>query len=80
MINAFPELKTFVDKTTDISIKSIDFGTNMVRESLNYFDNVTDKAFYTYSKNIVDVTNKVAEYAKETIKSQKAPNLFSTSK
>ena len=69
-----------ITKTTDVAVKAIDFNHAVFKESMKFFNDITDKAFYTYTVSTADAVNKVTEYAKETIKTQKVPNIFGLGK
>jgi len=62
-----PELDVAVKKTTDVTIKALEFQELLFKESLDFFNDITDKAFYTYNVNAAKAITKGTEYAKEAI-------------
>ena len=62
-----PELNDAVKKTTDVTIKALEFQELIFKESLDFFNDITDKAFYTYGVQAEKAITKGTEYAKEAI-------------
>lgn len=62
-----PELNDAVKKTTDVTIKALEFQELLFKESLDFFNDITDKAFYTYGVQAEKAITKGTEYAKEAI-------------
>lgn len=69
-----------ITKTSEVAVKAIEFNQCVFKESMKFFNDITDKAFYTYTVQALDAVDKVTGYAKETITNQKIPNLFGVSK
>lgn len=82
MFKQLPELEYVVNKTTDIAIETINYQSKLFTDTLEYFNKVTDKMFYTYTIKAAESVNAATEYAKENITTQKAKvaNLFGNSK
>lgn len=82
MFKTFPELETMFDKTADFTKATLDYQANLFTNSLDYFNAVTDKMFYTYTVSTADAVNKATEYAKENITAnkKKVSTLFGFSK
>ena len=62
-----PELDVAVKKTTDATIKALEFQELLFKESLDFFNDITDKAFYTYGVQAEKAITKGTEYAKESL-------------
>jgi hypothetical protein len=62
-----PELDKAVKKTTDVTIKALEFQELLFKESLDFFNDITDKAFYTYGVQAEKAITKGTEYAKEAL-------------
>ena len=56
-----------VTKSKDLAIKTIDFNEIIFKESLKFFNEATDKFFYTYTVKAADAVSQTTEYAKEFI-------------
>ena len=56
-----------VTKSKDIAVKAIDFNEIIFKESLNFFNDITDKFFYTYTLKAAEAVNQTSGYAKEFI-------------
>lgn len=82
MFKAFPEAEYFVNKTTEVTKATIDFQSKLFTDTLEYFNTITDKMFYTYTVKAAESVNAATEYAKENITSnqKKVANLFGNSK
>lgn len=82
MFKDLPELNTVVEKSTSIAIQTIEFQRTLFAETLKYFNDVTDKMFYTYTVKAAETVNSATEYAKENITTgqKKVANLFGNSK
>ena len=68
-----------VSKSTDFGIKAIDFTNAVFKEQLKFFNDVTDKFFYTYTTQVAEAANKGAEYAKETLGKVEVATIFGNS-
>jgi|NOAtaT_6_FD_contig_31_818485_length_451_multi_6_in_0_out_0_1 predicted DNA-binding protein (UPF0278 family) len=62
-----PQIDEIVAKSTDVAIQTIDYQNSVFKETLKFFNTVTDKFFYTYTVSAADAVNKGTEYAKEAI-------------
>jgi hypothetical protein len=62
-----PELDKAVKQTTDVTIKALEFQELMFKKSLDFFNDITDKAFYTYGVQAEKAITKGTEYAKEAL-------------
>jgi hypothetical protein len=62
-----PELDKAVKKTTDVTIKALEFQELLFKESLEFFNDITDKAFYTYGVQAEKAITRGTEYAKEAL-------------
>lgn len=62
-----PELDEAVKKSTNVTIKALEFQELLFRESLDFFNDITDKAFYTYGVQAEKAITKGTEYAKEAL-------------
>ncbi len=62
-----PELDKAVKKTTDVTIKALEFQELLFKESLYFFNDITDNAFYTYGVQAEKAITKGTEYAKEAL-------------
>lgn len=80
MFKNFPEINQAIDKATGIAIQTLDYQKALFSETLKYFNDVTDKYFYTYTVQTAEAVNKGMEYAKENINKSKVANLFGDSK
>lgn len=65
-----------VAKTKEVAIKTVDFNNTMFKESLKFFNDVTDKFFYTYTEAVAKAANQGSEYAKEFINTGTVKTLF----
>jgi hypothetical protein len=69
----FPTFYTWNDvqrKAEEITLKTIDFNRVMVDHTINYFNEITEKHFTTYTEKASNFNNNVAEDAKKIIKSE----------
>lgn len=80
MLSFTTKPEDIVTKTSEVAVKSMDFGQLIFKESMKFFNDITDKAFYTYTVQATDAINKVTEYAKEAITTQRVPNIFEAKK
>lgn len=67
MFKNFPEVEYVINKTTSNIAATIDFNTLLFTKSLEYFNDITDKMFYSYTVKAADTLNNVSDYAKENI-------------
>jgi len=65
-----------VTKSKDIAIKTIDFNEVLFKESLKFFNDITDKFFYTYTVKAAEAVNQTSEYAKEFIQTGTLKEVF----
>lgn len=82
MFKQLPETEFVFNKAVDIGLATIDYQAKMFTNTLEYFNQVTDKMFYTYTVKAAESVNTATEYAKENITtgSKKVANLFGNSK
>lgn len=82
MFKQLPEAEYIVNKATDFTIATMNYHTKLFTDTLEYFNTVTDKMFYTYTVKAAESVNAATEYAKENITSnqKKVANLFGNSK
>lgn len=69
----FPTFYTWNDiqrKSETIAIKTVDFNKNLLDNTLNFIDDITEKNFTTYTKKALNFNQNVAEDAKKIIKSE----------
>jgi hypothetical protein len=82
LFKILPEVEYAFNKTTDVMVSTIDFNTVMTSKSIDYFNQVTDRMFYTWTVQAIDAINKVSNYAKENITESKTKivDLFGNTK
>lgn len=82
LFKTLPELEYVFNKSTDIAIATMDYHAKLFTVTLEYFNQVTDRMFYTYTVKAAESVNGATEYAKENITSnkKKVANLFGDSK
>jgi len=80
MFKAFPELEYYTTKSTNLMVDTIEFQGIMFTKSLEYFNKITDRMFYTYTERAAETVNAATEYAKENIKDTKITKLFGSGK
>jgi hypothetical protein len=68
MFKDIPEAEFIMNKTTNTIEATIDFNAALFTKSLEYFNEVTDKKFYSATVQIADSINNITDYAKENIK------------
>ena len=73
------QIDDMVEKTKIIATKTVEFNNTMFKESLKFFNDVTDKYFYTYTSKVAEASEKGTEYAKEFIKTGQVKSLFANS-
>ena len=56
-----------VEKSKSFATKAVDFNNIIFKESLKFFNEVTDKYFQTYTVKASEAADKSTEYAKEFI-------------
>lgn len=56
-----------VEKSKEVAIKAVEFNAIIAKESIKFFNDVTDKYFYTYTAKVAEAVNQGSEYAKEFI-------------
>lgn len=62
------QFQDVIEKSKEIAEKTVDFNSTMSKESLKFFNDVTDKYFYAYTVKVAEAINQGTEYAKEFIK------------
>jgi hypothetical protein len=75
-----PELEYAVNKSIDATIATIEFQGDILTKSLEFFNQVTDKMFYTYTVKAAETINTATENAKENISKLKTYNVFGSGK
>jgi hypothetical protein len=82
LFKTLPELEFAFNKSTDIVIATMDYQAKLFTDTLEYFNSVTDRMFYTYTVKAAESVNNVTEYAKENITTgkKKVANIFGDSK
>jgi hypothetical protein len=80
MFKAFPELEYYTTKSTNLMVDTIEFQGILFTKSLEYFNKITDRMFYTYTEKAAETVNAATEYAKENIKDTKITKLFGSGK
>ena len=68
-----------VNKSKDIAVKTVDFQNAMFKESLKFFNDVTDKYFYTYTSKLAEAADQSVGYAKEYIQTGTVKTVFANS-
>ena len=68
-----------VTKSKDVALKVVDYNEAMFKESLKFFNDVTDKFFYTYTVKAAEAVNQSTGYAKEFIQTGTVKSLFGNS-
>ena len=78
--NVKPEqVQDTIEKSKDFAIKTVEFNNTIAKESLKFFNDVTDKYFYTYTAKVAEAVNQGSEYAKEFIKTGTVKSLYTNS-
>jgi hypothetical protein len=80
MLKSLPEFEHVITKSTNIMVDTIEFQESVLIKSLEYFNKITDRMFYTYTEKAAETVNAATEYAKENIKNPKVANLFGSGK
>ena len=62
-----PQIDEMSAKATELGLQAIDYNETLFKETLKFFNNATDKFFYTYTVNMADAVSKGTEYAKEAV-------------
>lgn len=78
MTKDLPEMTYVINKTFSNIATTINFQTTLFVKGLEYFNELTDKAFYAYTTQAADAINTISDYAKENIteSSGKVSKLF----
>lgn len=75
-----PELEYAVNKSIDLTVSTIEFQGSILTKSLEFFNEVTDKMFYTYTVKAAESINAATDNAKENISKLKSYNVFGSGK
>lgn len=67
MFKDIPEAEFIVNKTVSNISSTIDFGTSVYIKSLEYFNEITDKMFYSWTHQFAENINTANEYTKKNI-------------
>ena len=67
MFKDFPEVEFVINKTASNISTTIDFGTAVYIKSLEYFNEITDKMFYSWTHQFAENINNANEYTKKNI-------------
>jgi poly-beta-hydroxyalkanoate depolymerase len=67
------------DKQKNLAIKAVDFNKEMADLSLKFFDEITEKYFYTYTLKASEMVKQGTENAKEFIKTGAVKTVFGNS-
>ena len=73
------DLAFAVNKSKDVAVSTVDFGNALFTESLKFFNEITNKTFYTYTVKAAEANNQATEYAKEFIKTGTIKEIFAGS-
>lgn len=73
------QVQDTIEKSKDFAIKTVEFHNTIAKESLKFFNDVTDKYFYTYTAKVAEAVNQGSEYAKEFIKTGTVKSLYPSS-
>lgn len=68
MFKHFPEAEYLINKTADVAACTIDLNNSIFHQSLKFFNEITDKMYYSYTVKAAESLNTVSDYAKENIK------------
>jgi hypothetical protein len=82
MFKQLPEIESYVNKAVRNVQATIDFNTVLFIKSLEYFNTVTDKAFFAWTNQVADSLNTASDYAKENVteSTTKVTKLFANGK
>jgi hypothetical protein len=80
MFKSLPEFENIAVKSTSFMVDTMEFQKSVYIKSLEYFNQITDRMFYTYTEKASETIEAATEYAKENIKQQKVANLFGSGK
>lgn len=78
----FPKTNDFafvVNKSKEVATSTVDFGNTIFNEGLKFFNEITNKTFYTYTVRAAEANNQATEYAKEFIKTGTIKEIFAGS-
>lgn len=73
------DLAFAVNKSKDVVVSTVDFGNALFTEGLKFFNEITNKTFYTYTVKAAEANNQATEYAKEFIKTGTVKEIFANS-
>lgn len=76
----FTELNQFAEKANTFAVKSLDFQFGVTKQTVDFFDSITDKKFYTYTQKALETVRTMNEYAKENITKIKDASVFGSGK
>ena len=68
-----------VNKSKEVATSTVDFGNTLFNESLKFFNEITNKTFYTYTVKAAEANNQATEYAKEFIQTGTIKEIFAGS-
>lgn len=82
MFKHVPEAEFIFNKTVSNVEATIDFNAAVFAKSLEYFNSLTDRNFYSMTSQVAESINKVTDYAKENFKTTSGTikSLLATSK
>ncbi len=73
------DLAFVVNKSKEVATSTVDFGNTIFNEGLKFFNEITNKTFYTYTVRAAEANNQATEYAKEFIKTGTIKEIFANS-
>ena len=73
------QIQDAVEKTKTVAVKAVDYNGTVAKESLKFFNDVTDKYFYAYTTKVAEAINQGTEYAKEFIQTGTIKSLYTGS-
>ena len=73
------DLAFAVNKSKEVATSTVDFGNTIFNEGLKFFNEITNKTFYTYTVRAAEANNQATEYAKEFIKTGTIKEIFAGS-
>ena len=73
------QIQDGIEKSKSAAVKAVDFNNTLFKESMKFFNDVTDKFFYTYTVKATEAVNQSTEYAKEFIQTGTVKSVFGNS-
>ena len=73
------QIQDGINKSKDVAVKAVDYNNALFKESLKFFNDVTDKFFYTYTVKAAEAVNQSTEYAKELIQTGTIKSVLASS-